>query len=115
MSSFFEEHRGATGESNGHAMEPGHMGGGETDSFSPAAKSLATPATGDESVAPAVEAVPARLPETMETMSCADDSEAMASLAGLSVAGICRPFNTTSTVIAASTVTNPDMEQIFFT
>lgn len=26
-----------------------------------------------------------------------------------------RPFNTTSTVIAASTVTNPDMEQIFFT
>jgi hypothetical protein len=51
-----------------------------------------------------------------DTMSLVDDDDVGSVLGGFGGGNICpRPFNTTSTVIAASTVTNPDMEQIFFT
>lgn len=55
--------------------------------------------------------------ERGEAMAVAADDEAVGSLGlGLTGCQVCpRPFNTTSTVIAASTVANPDMEQIFFT
>ena len=58
---------------------------------------------------------PIQGPVVEETMSSAHSSVTEDNVPLLNTSICPRPFNTTSTVIAASTVANPDMEQIFFT